>query len=133
MIGPNIHLQGEVIIGHKEQALEEATKYRAGLIMWTDGSKLDQGNTGAAVCWKDKSVFFGKNKEVLDAELSAILDVLKFATKETRNAKDIPITIFCDSQKALIAIQHAPSQRENRYLRGLIYDKARELQEVDTL
>ena len=78
---------------------------------------------------KTKAFFLGKNKEVLDAELSAILDVLKFATKETRNAKDIPITIFCDSQKALIAIQHAPSQRENRYLRGLIYDKARELRE----
>ena len=48
-----------------------------GLVMWTDGSKLDQGNVGAAVCWKDKisnqwkekRVFLGKNKEVLDAEL----------------------------------------------------------------
>ena len=105
--------------------------------MWTDGSKLDQGNTGAAVCWKDKkldrwknkSVYLGKNKGILDAELWAILEALIVATKETRNAKGTPITIFCDSQKALTAIQHTPSQRENRYLRGLIYDKARELQE----
>ena len=45
-----------VIIRNKEQALKEARKYRAGLIFWIDGSKLDQGNTGAAVCWKDKAL-----------------------------------------------------------------------------
>lgn len=56
---------GDIIIECKKQALQEAKKYRAGLDLWTDGSKLDQGNVGAAVCrkdkkldkWKDKSVF----------------------------------------------------------------------------
>ena len=96
MINPDSHFQGGVIIGCKKQALEKATKYRAGLVMWTDGSKLDQGNTGAAVCWrdkkldrwKDKSVFLGKKNKILDAELWAI-------------SEDTPITIFWDSQKAL--------------------------------
>lgn len=46
----------------------------------------------------EKSVFFfWKNKEILDAELWAISDVLDVATNETLNAKDTPIVIFCDS------------------------------------
>lgn len=53
--GPDFYFQGKIIIEHKEQALKEATKNRAGFVLWTDGSKLEQGNTGAAVCWKDKA------------------------------------------------------------------------------
>ena len=52
------------------------------------------------------------------------------ATKEIQNSKNAPITVFCDSQKALTAIQHTLSGKENRYLRGLIYDRARELQKM---
>lgn len=44
------------------------------------------------------------------------------------NERDAPVTIFCDSQKALIAIQHATSCNENRFLRNLIYQKAGDLQ-----
>lgn len=103
----------------------------------TNRSKLEQGNTGAAVCWRDKRLdcwknkrfYLGKNKEVLDAELWAISEALTVATKEILNTR-IPIAVFCDLQKAFTAIQHAPtSQRESRYIRGLIYDEARELQE----
>lgn len=69
--------EGQVVIECPINALEKAKRDERGLVMWTDGSKLDQGNVGAAVCWKDetsnqwkeKSVFLGKNKEVLDAEL----------------------------------------------------------------
>lgn len=128
--------KGKVIIENREQALHEATKNRTGLIFWTDGSKLDQSNAGAAVCWKDKrldrwknrSFYLEKNKEILDAELWAISEALVVVTKEIPNAK-IPITVFCGLQKALTTIQHAPAKRENRHLRGLIYDKARELYE----
>ena len=136
-ISPDSQFQGEVFIGCKKQALVEATRYRTGLVMWTDGSKLDQGNAGAAVCWRDrnldqwkeKSVFLGKNKEILDAELWGILKALEIASKEMANTEDTPVTIFCDSQKALEAIQHSPSYKENRFLRGIIYRKARTLQE----
>lgn len=62
------HFSGNVIIAGKEKALEEARQYREGTVMWTDGSKLGQGNVGAAVSWKDKdlnswkdnSIFVGK-------------------------------------------------------------------------
>lgn len=100
------------------------------------GSKLDQGNIGAAVCrrdkgrdqWKDKSVFLGKSKEILDAELWAILEALGITRNETLNARDMPITIFRNSQKALKAIEPPYIHQGNRVLRNLIYQKTKELQ-----
>ena len=73
--------------------------------MWTDGSKLDQRNTGVAICWKsrnldqwkEKSYFLRKNKEILDAELWAIWKTLEIALKETTNTRGIPVTVFCVS------------------------------------
>ena len=49
----------------------------------------NQGQTAAAVCWEDKSaakwkeksIFMGKNKEILDAELWAISEALDIAKK----------------------------------------------------
>ena len=84
---PNINFSGNIIIEAKKKALEEARKYRAGNIFWVDGSKLSQGNAGAATCWKDKNlnrwenknVFLGKNEEVIDTELWAILIGLETA------------------------------------------------------
>ena len=129
---------GKIVIQPKKNALEEARKYRAGLVMWTDGSKLDHGTgrVGAAVCWKEKtldswkekSVFLGRNKEILDAELWAILEALDIAAKETRNMANAPVTIFCDSQEALRAIEHPPSHKRNRFLRGSIYEKTKKLE-----
>lgn len=60
---------GSIII-EKKKALEEAKRCQTGAVMWADDSELDQGNVGAAVCWKDRdpnnwkntSVFLGKNK-----------------------------------------------------------------------
>ena len=67
---------GEVIISPREQALGEAKAPRAGQVVWTDGSKLEDGRTGAAVVslhssgtWKVKKSALRKNKEVFDAEL----------------------------------------------------------------
>lgn len=141
VLSPNFHFRKEVIRGDKEQALKETRKYQTGLVLWTDGSKLNQGEAGAAVCWnvkrlycwKDKSIFLGKTKEILDAELWAISEALVVAPKETQHSKDAPITVFCGSQKALTAIQHTPSGKENRYLRGRIYYKAQELPKRGTL
>ncbi len=48
------NFQGEIIIDCKKQALREATKDRAGLVIWTDRSKLSNGSCGSAVCWKDQ-------------------------------------------------------------------------------
>ena len=64
---------GKVVIQPKKEALEETKKYRTGLVMWTDGSKLDHGRAGATVCWrekaldswKEKSAFLGKVRKFL--------------------------------------------------------------------
>ena len=115
-IRPGTNFPGEIIIDDKIQALREARKNHAGLTIWTDGSKLINGRCGAAVCWKDqksnqwrqKSVFLGKNKESLDAELWAISEALDTAMRETSTANNSLITIFCDSQKALTANPASP-------------------------
>lgn len=94
----------DIVIEPKKQALEEAIKDRTSLVLWTDEFKLDKGKVRAAVCWrdtrlglwKDKSGFLGENKEILDAELWAILEALDIARKETPNAGYTSIIIFCD-------------------------------------
>ena len=44
------HFKNKVIIANKEQALKEARKYCTGLVLWTDGSKLDQESAEVAIC-----------------------------------------------------------------------------------
>lgn len=69
-------LEPEVIIKCKKKALEEIRKDNPGLVLWTNSSKLDQGQIVAAACqeekptakWKEKNLFLGKNKEILDTE-----------------------------------------------------------------
>ena len=82
-------LEAEVIIQCKKKGLEEARKGESGLVLWTDGSKLDQGQAAAAICWEDtvvgrwkeKSIFLGWNKEILDAELWAVSEALNVVEK----------------------------------------------------
>ena len=62
-------------------------------------------------------MFLGQNKEIIDAERWAVSEALGIASKTAR-VGITPITIFCDSQK-----------QETRFLRGLIYQKAGELQD----
>ena len=78
--------------------------------------------------WKEQNVFLGKNKEVLDAELWAISKGFETASKILNN-RNMPVTIFCDLQKALKAIQHTDNTHynENWFLRNLTYQKAKEL------
>ncbi len=54
VIKPGTNFQVEIIIDSKKQALREATKDCAGLVIWTDGSKLSNGSCGSAFCWKDQ-------------------------------------------------------------------------------
>ena len=83
---------GDTVIERKEKAIEQAKKSQVGTVFWTGRSKLDTGNVRAAVTWRDKdldrwkemSVFLGKNKEILDAELWAIAMALEAAKREKR-------------------------------------------------
>lgn len=93
------------------------------LILWTDGFKLDQSHVVAAVCWKNKPAgqwkekreFLGKNKEVLNAKICAVSEVLDIVKKRI-NMVNKQVTIFCDSQKALKAIALPLTCQENRFL-----------------
>ena len=106
-----------------------------GMVLWTDGSRLDTGNVGAAVIlrdkslnkWRETSVFLGKNKEILDAELWAIAIALEAATRETGVNFGAPITVFTDSREALATIQQSFPRTGSPYLRGLIYQRALDL------
>ncbi len=46
--GLEIYFSGDIVIDTKKKALEKAKKCRAGSVVWVDGSKLGQGNVGAA-------------------------------------------------------------------------------------
>ncbi len=72
-----------------KEVMKKAKKDHQGLVFWAYGSKLDQGQAIFVVCWEDKSttkwmeksIFLGKNKEILDAKLWAILEALVIAAK----------------------------------------------------
>ena len=49
----NTNFPIEMIFQAKQKAFQKAAKSRAGIILWTDGSKLDTGNVRAAVIWFD--------------------------------------------------------------------------------
>ena len=126
-------VKANVIIKSKKETLEAARSDRPGLVLWPDGSKLGYGCTGAAVFWKEgrrwkeKSFFSRKNKEILEAELWAILKSLEVA-KNTEFAGNTSVTVFCDSQTALKAIALPPAAQQNRVLRGLIRQKTEDLE-----
>ena len=73
---------------------------------------MSNGRCGAVVCWEDiktkewreKSIFLGKNKEILDIELWAIAESLDITLRETLTVPNTLLTIFCDPQKALMII-----------------------------
>ena len=115
--------------------MEEARKGNQGLVLQTNALKLNQDQTAAAVCWKDKStskwkersIFLGKNKEILDAELWAILEALDIVEKIPAHPITL-VTIFSDSQRTLRAIALPFISQENRFLRSHVYQKIENLQ-----
>ena len=129
---------GEIVIETKKKAIEQAKRQQVGTVFWTDGSRLDTDNIGAAVTWKDKnvdkwkemSVFFGKNKEILDAELWAISMALEAARRETRQNLEAPITVFTDSREALATLQQISPCSSSPFLRDLIRQMTLDLKDA---
>lgn len=140
-LGSAVPFPGEIVEERKEKAIEQAKKYQVGTLFWTDGSKLDTGNVGAAITWRDKnrdewkemSVFLGKNKEILDADLWAIAMTLEAAKRETRGNFGAPITVFTDSREALTTIQQVSPRISSPFLRDLIYQRALDLKNGGSL
>jgi ribonuclease HI len=83
--------------------------------IWTDGSRDQNGNVGAAIVWQEHNEWtglkyrLGRNKEVFDAELYAILRATVMARDHVSELKSDGIDrliIFTDSQASLSRIQH---------------------------
>ncbi|KAE8335346.1 hypothetical protein BDV24DRAFT_169288 [Aspergillus arachidicola] len=77
--------------------------------MWSDGSRLDNGQTGAGVVWQElsgtwttKQVSLGQGKEVFDAELAGVYKALEIA--EQLDYKG-PIRVLLDSQAAIARLR----------------------------
>ena len=89
----------------REEAKKEAETERPGFVMFTDGSRLENGATGYAVTWKNGQSWegikthMGYNQEAFDAECAALARALETAAKS-----DPPpdhVTIFTDAQAAI--------------------------------
>ena len=117
----------------KCRAIEEAKKDRADLILWCDGSKLNQGGTGAAVVWKldnrwlMQKVTLGKNKEIFDAEMWGISEAVKVAEQRCLKSPQLSvISIFCDSQHAINRLK-VMDCKAGQALKAQIYRKVKQL------
>jgi ribonuclease HI len=102
---------GQILIQSRDEALETANGFVDGLVLWTDGSRLDNGKIGAAVAWQDifdswhtRELPLGRGKEVFDAELSGACEALRLAKSLQSTG---PVTVFMDSQAAINRLQHA--------------------------
>ena len=105
--------------------------------LWCDGSKLDQGGTGAAVVWKshisqkwqEQKLSLGLNKEIFDAEMWGISEAFKIAEKTTRQAQEPwVINIYCDSQSIINNLREC-NIGAVQALKLQIYQKAQEVVE----
>ena len=122
----------QIVHQPKREAIQEAKRNRVGIVLWTDGSRLDVGKVGAAVVWFDgklnkwqeKRRFLGKNKDSFDAELWAILDALVLGIKRTRNVGPTTVTVFTDSQAAITKILDPKTRVGGDAVRSLIYQNA---------
>jgi ribonuclease HI len=106
-----------VLIESREKAEQTAlsTKEPEIRCIWTDGSRDVLGNVGAAVAWKEGTEWtglkyrLGRNKEVFDAELFALLQATSMIGDQVEDmiSEGVrKIIIFTDSQAALNRIQH---------------------------
>ena len=107
-----------MIVGSRADALQTAGSWTQRDTIWTDESRLDSGNVGAACVWKTTSGWtsrrfhLGGNKEVFDAEVYAILQALSII--DQRQESSHRYTIFVDSTSAIDRIRSdsiGPGQR----------------------
>jgi ribonuclease HI len=106
-----------VLIESREKAEQTAlsTKEPEIRCIWTDGSRDDLGNVGAAVAWKEGTEWtglkyrLGRNKDVFDAELFALLRATIMIGDQVEDmiSEEVQkIIILTASQAALNRIQH---------------------------
>ena len=97
--------------------------------VWTDGSRLESGEVGVALAfWRDREwarrgTFLGKDKEVFDAEVFAIMQTVRLLDERNESGRDY--TIFSDAQAAIARVLHdrcGPAQAPVRAVIAAIGD-----------
>ena len=104
-------MRAEVIVEKKEDTLRTAREWleHQGTV-WTDGSRLGCGSVGAALAfrvgdrWVKRGTYLGKNKEVFDAKVFAILQAARLLNDGEEWGQQC--TVFSDSQAAIARVQH---------------------------
>jgi len=87
------------------EAKKEAEKERLGLVMFTDGSRLESEAAGYAVAWQNGQTWegmkthMGYNQEAYDTECAALERALETATRRVPTPSHV--TIFTDAQVAI--------------------------------
>ena len=95
----------ELIQEEREEANKEAEKERPGLVMFTDGSRLENEAARYAVAWKSGQTWegikthMGFNQETYDAECAALACALKTAAEIAPTPSHV--TIFTDAEAAI--------------------------------
>ncbi|ODM18571.1 hypothetical protein SI65_06443 [Aspergillus cristatus] len=92
------------------KALAAAKSLSPGLVIWSDGSRLENGRCGAGLAWqepggtwKTREFPLGKGHEVFDAELLGAVQAVQVAEKV---GDQRPVTILLDSQAAIARLRH---------------------------
>lgn len=113
--------QGQIRVLPREEAATEAQNARPGLTVWSDGSRLEDGRTGAGIAWEQQEQWrtqkipIGAGHEVFDAELIGICKALELALKVEQKG---PVTVLLDSLAAISRIQHRrPGPGQNLAIR----------------
>jgi len=95
----------KLIQEERAEANREAEMERPGLVMFTDGSQLEEAAARYAVVWrnsqtwKDIKIHMSNNQETFDTKCAALVRVLDSASR--RNTTPECITIFTDVQVAI--------------------------------
>jgi len=95
----------ELIQEERAEVKREADMERPGLVMFTNGSRLEEGVVGYAVVWRNGHTWKGikthmdYNQEAFDAKCTALARALESASR--RNTTPERITIFTDAQAAI--------------------------------
>jgi ribonuclease HI len=101
---------GTIWVPSLEEALEKARRQRPGSTLWTDGSHLENGHSGAGVAyqahpeapWERLEIPMGPGTEVYDAELLGVAAALEWALERHLPG---PIWVMLDAQNAISRLQ----------------------------
>lgn len=113
----------------------KAQKDKSDLALCLDGSRFKSGKVGITIVQRDTPTDRGEscklalreNKEVLDAELQDISEILRVVLRKTVIRKPYKVTVFSDSQIAIKEIQRSKT-RASQVLKVQIVKKTKQLQ-----